>query len=124
MGGQKARVVFVELSLLEPHILMLDEPTNNLDIESIEALCESLCNFNGGVLLISHDARLIGETNCRIWIVGENQNVRVFPGEFDDYKEELLNKMEEAMRKEDEKQMERRKEKIDNLKRRQKKSGK
>ena len=41
-GGQKARVVFTELSLMAPHLLFLDEPTNNLDIESIDALCDAL----------------------------------------------------------------------------------
>jgi ATP-binding cassette subfamily F protein 1 len=96
-GGQKARVVFVQLSLMAPHILMLDEPTNNLDIETIDALCDAINAFNGGVVLVSHDARLIESTECRLWIVGEERNVRVFDGTFDAYKKELLEQMEEHM---------------------------
>ena len=101
-GGQKARVVFVELSLMEPHILFLDEPTNNLDIETIDALIDAINEFNGGVVLVSHDARLIEAAECRVWIVGENRDVVEFPGEFDDYKKSLLRKMELHMAEEEE----------------------
>lgn len=90
-------MVFVQLSLMAPHILMLDEPTNNLDIETIDALCDAINAFNGGVVLVSHDARLIESTECRLWIVGEERNVRVFDGTFDAYKKELLTQMEEHM---------------------------
>ncbi|KNC72873.1 hypothetical protein SARC_14566, partial [Sphaeroforma arctica JP610] len=58
-GGQKARVVFVDLSFKECHILFLDEPTNHLDIESIDALIHAINEFEGGVICVTHDARLI-----------------------------------------------------------------
>ena len=95
-GGQKARVVFVELSLMAPHLLFLDEPTNNLDIESIDALCIALKLFNGGVVLVSHDARLIETTDCQLWVV-ENQNVTPWSSGFKDYRETLLRQLEEQL---------------------------
>jgi len=95
-GGQKARVVFVELSLMAPHLLFLDEPTNNLDIESIDALCDALREYNGGVVLVSHDARLIETTNCRLWVV-EDHNVEPWVEGFQDYREHLLKKLEDQM---------------------------
>lgn len=49
--------------------LLQDEPTNNLDIESIHALAEAIENFGGGVIMVTHDERLIRETNCQLWIV-------------------------------------------------------
>ena len=67
-GGQKARVVFASLALQKPHILMLDEPTNHLDVESVEALIEGVKAFQGGLVMVSHDARLISETECDLWV--------------------------------------------------------
>ncbi|KAF5794159.1 putative ABC transporter, AAA+ ATPase domain, P-loop containing nucleoside triphosphate hydrolase [Helianthus annuus] len=93
-GGQKARVVFTSISMSKPHILLLDEPTNHLDMQSIDALADALDEFTGGVVLVSHDSRLISrvcddEEKSQIWVV-ENGTVEEFDGTFDDYKEELL----------------------------------
>ena len=63
--------------------------TNNLDIESIDALAEAITEFKGGVLMVTHDERLIRETDCQLWIV-ENQSVEEIDGDFDDYRKELL----------------------------------
>lgn len=92
-GGQKARVVLASLALEAPHILVLDEPTNHLDIETIDALAEGLRNFEGGVVLVSHDARLICEAGCELWIV-DNQTVTRFDGEFDEYRDQLLEEID------------------------------
>lgn len=88
-GGQKARVAFVELSFLAPHVLLLDEPTNNLDIESIDALCDAIRLFEGSVVLVSHDIRLIEATKCDLWVV-EDMTVACFDGTFDEYREKML----------------------------------
>jgi ATP-binding cassette, subfamily F, member 1 len=95
-GGQKARVVFCELSLMAPHLLFLDEPTNNLDIESIDALCDALKVYNGGVILVSHDARLIETVECQLWVV-EDRNVHPWKTGFQGYKEHLLKKLEDQL---------------------------
>lgn len=92
-GGQKARVVFTSISMSKPHILLLDEPTNHLDMQSIDALADALDEFTGGVVLVSHDSRLISrvcdnEENSEIWVV-EDGTVKSFPGTFEEYKEEL-----------------------------------
>lgn len=98
-GGQKARVVFVELSLQEPHILLLDEPTNNLDIESIDALIDAVNEFDGGIVVVTHDQRLIENCNCNLWIV-EKQKVTPWEAGFEDYKDTLLSEMEAQIEKE------------------------
>lgn len=95
-GGQKARVVLVELSLQMPHILLLDEPTNNLDIETIDALCDAINEFNGGIVVVTHDQRLIEECDCTLWVV-EKQGVTEWKEGFDDYKETILQELQEQV---------------------------
>lgn len=61
--GQKCRVCFAWLAWQNPHMLFLDEPTNHLDIETIDALAEAVNEFDGGMMLVSHDFRLIQQVN-------------------------------------------------------------
>ncbi|KAI6210660.1 ATP-binding cassette sub-family F member 1 [Aphelenchoides besseyi] len=95
-GGQKSRVALAELALGEPDILILDEPTNNLDIESIQALAEAIENYTGGVLMVTHDERLIRATECQLWIV-EKQTVNEIDGDFDAYRKEILDSLGETL---------------------------
>ncbi|XP_057210328.1 ATP-binding cassette sub-family F member 1 isoform X2 [Triplophysa rosa] len=95
-GGQKARVVFAELSCRQPDVLILDEPTNNLDIESIDALSEAINEYKGAVIIVSHDARLITETQCQLWVV-EHQSINHIDGDFEDYKREVLEALGETL---------------------------
>ncbi|XP_006650232.1 ABC transporter F family member 4 [Oryza brachyantha] len=100
-GGQKARVVFTSISMSHPHILLLDEPTNHLDMQSIDALADALEEFTGGVVLVSHDSRLISrvcddEQKSEIWVV-EDGTVNKFNGTFEDYKDELLEEIKKEV---------------------------
>ncbi|KAF6022291.1 hypothetical protein EB796_019391 [Bugula neritina] len=98
-GGQRARVALADLSCRAPDVLVLDEPTNNLDIESIDALAEAINNYGGGVIIVSHDERLIREAECTLWVV-ESKNISEIDGDFDDYRAEILEALgEEVMAK-------------------------
>ncbi|KXZ55387.1 hypothetical protein GPECTOR_3g513 [Gonium pectorale] len=93
-GGQKARVVFTSIALSQPHILLLDEPTNHLDMQSIDALCDALGEFEGGVIVISHDAQLLSrlcedEERSQVLVV-EDGKIRQYAGDFEDYRAELI----------------------------------
>jgi ABC-type multidrug transport system ATPase subunit len=92
-------VVFAALALKRPHVLILDECTNHLDLESVDALIRALQVFPGGVVLVSHDARLITSLDCEIWVcegglVGgdgmEGTGIRVEKRGFEFYRLDLL----------------------------------
>jgi ATPase subunit of ABC transporter with duplicated ATPase domains len=68
-GGERSRLLFVGLSLARYNLLMLDEPTNHLDMSGKEALMQTLQQFSGGVLLVSHDRELISQSCNRFWLV-------------------------------------------------------
>ncbi|KAI3380454.1 hypothetical protein SNEBB_001680 [Seison nebaliae] len=95
-GGQKARVALAHLILSGPDVLILDEPTNNLDLESIDALADAIKKFDGGVVIVSHDERLITDINCQLWII-EDQKIVELNGDFDDYRTELLESLGESI---------------------------
>jgi len=68
-GGQRSRVAMAAVSFEKPHILVMDEPTNNLDLGSIEALAKSVQAFKGGVVLVSHDQYFVSQVAKEVWIV-------------------------------------------------------
>ncbi|GLU02536.1 hypothetical protein SLE2022_197830 [Rubroshorea leprosula] len=89
--GQRSRVIFAWLAYRQPHLLLLDEPTNHLDIETIDSLAEALNEWDGGLVLVSHDFRLINQVAEEIWVC-ENQTVTRWEGDIMDFKEHLKRK--------------------------------
>ncbi|ENY0881439.1 ATP-binding cassette domain-containing protein [Enterobacter hormaechei] len=72
-GGERSRLLFIGLTLARYSLLMLDEPTNHLDLEGKEALAETLQQFEGGVLLVSHDRQLISQSCNRYWLIEDGR---------------------------------------------------
>lgn len=94
-GGQKSRVAFACLSLQNPHILVLDEPSNHLDIEAMDALSTALQNFQGGVLMVSHDVTMLQNVCTSLWVC-DNGTVEHFGGTVQDYKKRITAQANEA----------------------------
>lgn len=84
-AGQKARIVFAIIAWERPHLLLLDEPTNPLDMESIDSLALCLNKFQGGVVMISHDMRLISQCAQEIYIC-DNKEITKYRGDIMDFK--------------------------------------
>ena len=93
-GGEKARLVLAMIVWQRPNLLLLDEPTNHLDLATREALSMALNEFEGTVMLVSHDRALLRAVCDEFWLVGRGQ-VGPFDGDLDDYQRYLL---EEARR--------------------------
>jgi ATP-binding cassette subfamily F protein 3 len=92
-GGQKARLLLTLAALDAPHLLILDEPTNHLDIESREALVTALNDYQGAVILITHDAHLIELVADRLWLVRDGRAVP-YDDDLEAYRRLLLAKTE------------------------------
>ncbi len=90
-GGEKARLLFAVMTRYSPHILLLDEPTNHLDINARDALINAINNYNGAVILITHDPHLIELTADRLWLI-DNGRCTAYDGDLDDYRDLLAQK--------------------------------
>jgi ATP-binding cassette subfamily F protein 2 len=97
--GQRCRVVFAWLAWQVPHMLFLDEPTNHLDIETIDALADAIKSFEGGLLLVSHDFRLISQVAEEIWVC-EHQKITKWKGDITSYKNHLKKRIMKELEKE------------------------
>ena len=88
-GGEKARLLLGLSTFAAPHLVILDEPTNHLDIDSRAALTDAINEYEGAVILVSHDRHLLESCADRLWLVDEG-TVREFDGDLDDYKALVL----------------------------------
>jgi ATP-binding cassette subfamily F protein 3 len=86
-GGERARVALAMMVLGRANFLLLDEPTNHLDIESVEALEDALAEYEGTILLVSHDRAMLEALTSRVWILHE-RHVTDFPGSFTEWEEQ------------------------------------
>ncbi|MXV36236.1 MULTISPECIES: ABC-F family ATP-binding cassette domain-containing protein [unclassified Saccharibacter] len=84
-GGEKARLLLALATRHAPHLLILDEPTNHLDLDARDALIRALCEFEGAVILISHDSHLVESVADRLWIA-EKGTITPFDGDMGEYR--------------------------------------
>lgn len=94
-GGEKARLLFALMSREAPHIMLLDEPSNHLDIDSREALIQAINAYEGAVIIVSHDSHLLELVADRLWLVADG-GVTTFDGDLEDYKKYLLDLNKQA----------------------------
>ncbi|EEQ38142.1 ABC transporter ATP-binding protein ARB1 [Clavispora lusitaniae] len=86
--GQRSRVVFALLAIEAPNLILLDEPTNGLDLATIDSLADAINAFNGGVVVVSHDFRLLDKVAKDIFVI-ENKTATRWEGSILDYKKKL-----------------------------------
>src|SRR5689334_10286780 len=98
-GGEKARLLLALATRDAPQLLILDEPTNHLDIDAREALVKALADFEGAVLLITHDPHLVELVADRLWLVADG-TVRPFDGDLDEYRALLAERARPAAKAE------------------------
>ena len=94
-GGEKARLLLALATRDAPGLLILDEPTNHLDIDAREALVRALADYQGAVLLITHDPHLVELVADRLWLVGDG-TVKPYDGDMDDYRALLVERARPA----------------------------
>jgi ATP-binding cassette subfamily F protein 3 len=88
-GGEKTRLLLALATRNAPHLLLLDEPTNHLDMDARASLIDALNDFDGAVVLVSHDTHLVKMVADQLWLVAGG-TVRPFDGDIDDYQARLL----------------------------------
>jgi len=88
-GGEKKRLQLMQLLMKNPNFLILDEPTNDLDIDTLNVLEEFLTNYTGILMLVSHDRYLLDRLTDQLFIVEGEGNVRLFNGNYSSYRNEL-----------------------------------
>nr|WP_314074494.1 ABC-F family ATP-binding cassette domain-containing protein [uncultured Roseococcus sp.] len=101
-GGEKARLLMALTTRDAPHMLILDEPTNHLDIDARDALVKALADYEGAVILISHDPHLVELVADRLWLVADGK-VTPFEGDLDDYRAQLGGRTSGATKREEKK---------------------
>ncbi len=107
-GGERARLHLAEVLMRSPNFLILDEPTNDLDIVTLGILEEYLRNFGGCLIIISHDRFFLNSTVDHLFVFQGDGIIKDFPGTYTEYREWLNAKQSEAIRQAKEKQPERR----------------
>ncbi|MDQ0394221.1 ABC-F family ATP-binding cassette domain-containing protein [Labrys monachus] len=90
-GGERARLLLNLVAMAAPHLLILDEPTNHLDIDSRRALLDALNDYEGAVILITHDRSLMELVADRLWLAADG-GIRPFDGDMDDYARLVLDR--------------------------------
>ena len=88
-GGERARLLLNLVAMQAPHLLILDEPTNHLDIDSRRALLDALNDYNGAVILITHDRSLMELVADRLWLAADGE-VKPYNGDMEDYAKFVL----------------------------------
>jgi ATP-binding cassette subfamily F protein 3 len=96
-GGERARLLLNLVAMEAPHMLILDEPTNHLDIDSRRALLDALNDYEGAVILITHDRSLMELVADRLWLAADG-HVKPFTGDMDDYAKLVLDRARVAAR--------------------------
>src|SRR5487761_16612 len=96
-GGERARLLLNLVAMTEPHLLILDEPTNHLDIDSRRALLDALNDYEGAVIIITHDRSLMELVADRLWLTADG-TVRPFKGDMDDYARFVLERAKAGAR--------------------------
>lgn len=72
-GGQKSRVAFAIVTFTKPHLIILDEPSNHLDLETVDALIMAINKYSGGILMVSHDQHLLQSCIDDYWAISEKK---------------------------------------------------
>ena len=96
-GGERARLLLNLVAMTEPHLLILDEPTNHLDIDSRRALLDALNDYEGAVIIITHDRSLMELVADRLWLTADG-HIKAFKGDMDDYARFVLERARSGSR--------------------------